>query len=247
MLATSSTTEPMAFNQAAHRYARSSAPAERTAQNPIQNPLQTKAPLSGAPAPALTLHENQQLFLEGDRAERYYQVLHGLIRTVRLLADGRRQVMDFFGPGEVFALSGDTHYAYDAEAVTDSAVAGHSLQRLGSRVDSDPALARKVLGALSRELAHSHDRILLLGRKTARERIASFLLAMAERQGRHDWVDLPMKRADIADHLGLTVETVSRVLACLKRSGQILLRDANRIELCDPEGLREIAAGTGAP
>lgn len=237
MLATQ-TVQASPFTQTARRIARSLAPEDQHGSG--------SESLSGAPAPTLTLRENQQLFLEGDRAERYYQVLRGLVRTVRLLSDGRRQVMDFFGPGEIFALSSDTHHAYDAEAVTDSVVSGHSLQRLGGRVDTDPALARKVLRALSRELAHSQDRILLLGRKTARERIASFLLSMAERQGKRDRVDLPMKRADIADHLGLTVETVSRVFAHLKRAGLILLRDASSIELLDPEGLRDIAAGASA-
>lgn len=237
MLATQSAFEASPFNQTSHRAARA---------QPGDDPRGAGSDLlSGAPAPTLALRENQQLFVEGDRAERYYQVLRGLIRTVRLLSDGRRQVMDFYGPGEVFALSSEAYHAYDAEAVTDSVVSGHSLQRLGGRVDSDPALARKVLRALSRELSHSRERILLLGRKTARERIASFLLAMAERQGRQDRVDLQMKRADIADHLGLTVETVSRVFACLKRSGLIHLRDANSVELCDPEGLEDIASGAG--
>lgn len=188
------------------------------------------------------LREGQQLFAEGDRAERYYQVTRGTLRTLRLLPDGRRQVVDFHGPGETLGLSSGALHGFDAEAVTDVTLVSYSLSSLVSRAESSPALARQLLGTLTRELASAQEQLLLLGRKTARERLASFLLAMARKQGREDGVELPMKRGDIADHLGLTVETISRLFAALKRERLIALASVTEVVFLDPEALAAIGS-----
>jgi len=195
------------------------------------------------PGHAILLRQGQQLVREGERAERYYQVVSGMLRTQRLLPDGRRQVIDFFGPGEVFGLAGGGTHAFDAEAVTDSAVIGHSLRSLGDRLGGDPGLARQMLQALSSALVSAQEQVLLLGRKTARERLASFLLTMADKAGRDDGVELPMKRGDVADHLGLTVETVSRLFAGLKREGLIALSSATDVEFLEVEALAALGSG----
>lgn len=200
----------------------------------------------GTAAPAgmpLSLHEGQQVFAEGDKAERCYEVKQGMVRTQRLLPDGRRQVIDFFCPGEIFALASGSLYSCDAEAVTASTVVAHSLVQIGARLDRDPQLVSQVMRTLTRELASAQEQLLLLGRKTARERLACFLLGLARKSGRSDGTLLSMKRGDIADHLGLTVETVSRLFAGFKRDRLIALDEITEVTFLDRRRLASIAAG----
>jgi CRP-like cAMP-binding protein len=220
------------------------APAELAPARPLARaiPAERPAQVPAGAGPVLALRQGQQLFAEGDRAERYYRVTRGTLRTLRLLPDGRRQVVDFHGPGETFGLGSGAIHAFDAEAVTDALLVAYSLPNLASRVEASPALARQLLGTLTRELASAQEQLLLLGRKTARERLASFLLAMARKQGRQDRVELPMKRGDIADHLGLTVETISRLFAALKRERLIALASVTEVVFRDPAALAAIGS-----
>ncbi len=180
-----------------------------------------------AEAPALgsirRLAKDEELFAEGDRAAFFYKVVSGAVRTYKLLGDGRRQIDAFHLPGDIFGIESGEEHRFTAEAVGDAVVIVYrrcSLEALGAR---DADFARQVVAAMMRALERAQDHMLLLGRKSALEKIATFLLDMAARLSDDGAVDLPMSRTDIADHLGLTIETVSRSLTQLERQGVIEL------------------------
>ncbi len=185
------------------------------------------------------------LFGEGDPATHLFQLVHGVLRLCRLLADGRRSITGFAYPGDVIGIAVSSSYAYSAEAVTDCELWRTPRAAFARLIDSSPDFAREMYAMVSNELCAAQDQMLLLGRKTAPERVASFLLRLAGR-GRPAGetarcIDLPMSRADIADYLGLTPETVCRVMTKLKRAGIIVLPNAQTVELLDPEALGDIA------
>jgi CRP/FNR family nitrogen fixation transcriptional regulator len=164
------------------------------------------------------------------------------VRTVRLMGDGRRQVGAFLWPGDLIGIDDlDQHYS-DAEAVTDVALRRYSRRMVEAEAESHAAVALWLRAMTLDNLRRAHRQMALLGRKTALEKIASFLLDMDRRsaptEGR--MVELPMNRADIADHLGLSIETVCRGLAQLQRQGAVaILRPG--IELRDRAALRVLA------
>ena len=134
------------------------------------------------------------------------------------MADGRRQVVGFLVPGDFLGLAFGRTYVYTAEAITAVAACRFQRSRFMELLEELPALEREILGRTSNELAAAQQQMLLLGRKTARERLASFLADLAERSDADGGpLELPMGRADIADHLGLTIETVSRTFTGLRR------------------------------
>jgi CRP/FNR family nitrogen fixation transcriptional regulator len=213
----------------------------------------TPAPESVASPDALDLLEqfgttirlarDQEIHAEGARTEYCYRVLSGCIRTVRLMEDGRRQVGEFMLPGDLFGMDDlDTH-AFSAEAVCEAVVRRYPRRMVEALADGRPALARRIRELALTHLRMAHERIVLLGRKTAIERVASFVLELDQRTlvGNQTLLDLPMGRIDIADHLGLTVETVCRVLAHLKRSGAIGVCRAS-LRLLDRAALHELAS-----
>lgn len=186
------------------------------------------------------------VFSEGDDAECIYEVVRGMLRLYKLLPDGRRQITGFLSAGHILGLAHDRFYIYAAEAITEVTLCRYSRTHFDRFVDELPGFARRLLAVTSDELRAAQDQMLLLGRKTAMEKIASFLLMMAERQSDEaatDEVQIPMGRSDIADYLGLTTETVSRVLAKLKGRGAIKLPTPARIALSDRDQLEELAAG----
>jgi CRP/FNR family transcriptional regulator len=191
----------------------------------------------------------QPLFDESDDALFAYNLVEGTIRLYKLLSDGRRQIIGFAIPGDFLGLSSRGRYAYSAEAVSDAALCRFKrsdLQRLFSRF---PAMERRVLSMANDELAAAQDQMLLLGRKTPMEKVASFLLALTkrlERVGRKsDQLTLPMNRADIADFLGLTVETVSRTFSRMRGGGIIGLPSPDQVQLLDTCRLAALATGDG--
>lgn len=186
-----------------------------------------------------------ELFAEGETAEAVYKVVEGTIRLHKLLPDGRRQVIGFLQAGDMMGLSMAGNYLYTAECVTAAAVRRIPRNRFEAMMDEQPALARKLLTTMASELVAAQDQMLLLGRKTAVEKLASFLLALGRRAAARNpgcrRIDLPMSRTDIADYLGLTTETVSRGFTKLKTSRLIRLLDGNAVELIEPEALAELA------
>jgi len=188
------------------------------------------------------LRKDEGLFSEGDRAAYFYKVVKGTVRTFKLLSDGRRQINAFHMAGDIFGVEAGDEHRFTAEAAEDAVVAAYRLCGLQTLAASDSAFAAEVLSSMMRALERAQDHMLLLGRKSALEKIAAFLLGMAERAGEAA-VDLPMCRTDIADHLGLTIETVSRSLTQLERQGVIELPAKRRmIVLRDTAALRRLDA-----
>lgn len=189
-----------------------------------------------------TYEAEAEIFAEGDRAATFYKVVSGVVRTYKLLSDGRRQVDAFHLPGDIFGVEVGEEHRFNAEAVTEAKLAVHRREPRALAGD-DGVLAREVVAAMMRSLEQAQDHMLLLGRKSAKERIASFLLSLSRRMGcRGAAVELPMSRADIADHLGLTVESVSRVVTQLEREGLIeLLPNRRAVVLRDLPALNYLA------
>jgi CRP-like cAMP-binding protein len=173
---------------------------------------------------------NGEIFGQSEPADYLYKVVSGCVRTYRILSDGRRQIGGFYLPGEVFGLSTGADHAMSAEAITNSKVLVVKRSALNAIADRDPAIGRDLLRLTAQELRRVQDRVLLLI-KSAQERVAGFLLEMADRVVADEVIDLPMSRQDIADYLGLTIETVSRTLSALERSATIALPTSRRIVL----------------
>jgi CRP/FNR family nitrogen fixation transcriptional regulator len=192
----------------------------------------------------MVLVKDEELFAEGDEAEFFYQVVAGAIRSYKLLSDGRRQIDAFHLRGDIFGLEAGNEHRFSAEAIGNATVIAYRRSRLGSLIQDDAAFRDRIMTATLRSLERAQDHMLLLGRKTAQEKMATFLLDMAERLSKDDdHFDLPMQRSDIADHLGLTIETVSRTLTQFARSGLIRLLPAGRsIGLCNKMALRGLNA-----
>jgi CRP/FNR family transcriptional regulator, anaerobic regulatory protein len=186
----------------------------------------------------------ETLFSEGDEAESVYEVLTGMLRLYKLLPDGRRQITGFLTAGDLLGLAPEGVCVHTAEAITEVTLCCYKRSAFERLIDEVPGFARRLLAVTSHELRAAQDQMLLLGRKSAPEKVASFLLLIADRQGGDgDLIDVPMTRSDIADYLGLTIETVSRSLSRLKVDQVIALRCAARIEIRDRERLAELAAG----
>jgi CRP/FNR family transcriptional regulator len=186
----------------------------------------------------------EALFVEGDDAEGIYEVVRGTVRLYKLLPDGRRQITGFMSAGHLLGLAPEGHYVYSAEAITEVTLRRYKRTAFDRLIDEVPGLARRLLAAASHELSVAQNQMLLLGRKTAVEKVASFILLTAEQQGDEvEELDVPMTRNDIADHLGLTIETVSRTFSKLKAEGLIALPTPTRLEIRDRQRLADVAAG----
>lgn len=185
-----------------------------------------------------------EVFGEGEEAEYVYQILSGAVRTYKLLSDGRRQINSFHLPGDMFGLENGTTHRFSAEAVVETRVRITKRRSLLETITSRDEGASSVLSLVTRTLQHAENHMLLLGRKTALERVAAFLLEMDERLVHPNVLTLPMSRRDIADYLGLTIETVSRAFSTL-RDDEMLRFDGQtqrEIILLDRAGLAEYDA-----
>lgn len=181
-----------------------------------------------------------EIYAEGDRSDGWYKVVSGTVRICKLMADGRRHIADFHYSGDCFGFDPVGDRLSSAEAVGDVIVMRFPRAATERLIDQRPELSRGLCDMTLRDLAHAQTRMLLLGRMTASERVANFLLELAERRDAHRVLDVPMSRTDIADYLGLTIETVCRVLSALKRGGTIAIPDTHRIELCDRGALEAV-------
>lgn len=178
-------------------------------------------------------NEDAVIYAQGEDTGPLYLVEFGAVRTYRLTADGRRQISAFYFAGEVFGFeAGDEHHFY-----------AESIERSGIRVlrpTHGDRQADTVLPLALQSLIRAQEHLLVLGRQNAVERVAAFLLDLADRQDSETHVDLPMSRADIADYLGLTFETVSRVLRKLKELRLIRLAATRQVEILNFDGLSEL-------
>jgi CRP/FNR family transcriptional regulator len=188
---------------------------------------------------------------EGDPAEHFFNVTAGTAKLFKLLPDGRRQITGFATTGHFLGLAVSSTYSFSAEAVEPMRVCRFSRSKLKALLDDFPAVEKRLLDVAANELVAAQEQMLLLGRKTARERLASFLIArtalpshcLGHDPGMSETVLLPMTRNDIADYLGLTIETVSRTLSKLKSDGLIDIPSANQVVLRRYADLDEIATG----
>ena len=189
----------------------------------------------------------ETLISEGDRADFVFNVTHGAVKLYKLMADGRRQITGFLFEGDFLGIAMHDEYPYSAEAVGNVHVCRFDRKKLQHLLDKFPQLEKRLLSMASDEIAQAQDQMLLLGRKTAREKLCSFLMALSERmadRGRDPSIlFVPMSRADIGDYLGLTTETVSRTFTALKRSGVIRLMEGNRVMINAPDELQDMADG----
>jgi len=190
----------------------------------------------------LNVERNAEIYGESEPSEYVYKVVQGVVRTHKLLNDGRRQISAFHLPGDYFGLDCDDQYRFTAEAVTDAVLVFVKRSTLTALARRDGEVANDLWRMAAAELHRAHDHMLLLGRKSAQERIAAFLLEMAERAKQIDTVDLPMCRLDIADYLGLTIETVSRTLTLLENAETIELPSTRRVRLCNRSALARLNA-----
>ena len=184
-----------------------------------------------------------ELFAEGQPADFFYKVVSGTVRTSKLLSDARRQIDSFQLQGDIFGFESANDYGFTAEAVEDTTVAVFRRSSFRTLTHDYPAFADQLMSATVASLRRARDHMLLLGRRTPEEKIAMFLLDIAGRLQKGDRFDLPMRRTDIADHLGLTKETVSRTLTQMERKGLIKLQAIGRtIHLNDKASLRRLNA-----
>jgi CRP/FNR family transcriptional regulator, nitrogen fixation regulation protein len=184
-----------------------------------------------------------EIYGEKEPADYVYQVRTGAVRTYKLLSDGRRQIGAFHLVGDIFGLENGSEHRFTAEAVVETAVRLMRRQSLEAVADSDGIFARNLLSMTTSNLEHAENHMLLLGRKTSLEKVAAFLLEMDKRLTAGGVMALPMSRRDIADYLGLTIETVSRALSHLRGAGvldfigqtqrEIIIRDRLRLAAFD--------------
>jgi CRP/FNR family transcriptional regulator, nitrogen fixation regulation protein len=190
-----------------------------------------------------TYKKGTEIYGEKEPADYVYQVIAGAVRSYKLLSDGRRQIGAFHLPGDIFGLENGNAHRFTTEAIVDTTVRlvkRHSLELVA---EDDVLVAQNLLSMTTSNLQHAEDHMLLLGRKTSMERVAAFLIEMDKRLTTTGIIALPMSRRDIADYLGLTLETVSRALSRLHELGvlgfignnhrQVVLRDRQRLAMLD--------------
>jgi CRP/FNR family transcriptional regulator, nitrogen fixation regulation protein len=182
-----------------------------------------------------------EIFGEAEPADYIYQVIEGAVRTHKLLSDGRRQIGAFHLPGDIFGLENGDFHRFTAEAIVETTVRLVNRQSLEREAKNDPAMVRNLLNMTTDNLQHVENHLLLLGRQSATERVAAFLLEMNGRMKATGAMALPMTRRDIGDYLGLTIETISRVLMAYQRKGYLKVGGPLQREIIvlNPAGLAE--------
>ena len=195
----------------------------------------------------VTVKAGRPIFDEGEVAHCRYNVTAGSIKIYKLLGDGRRQIIGFLFPGDFLGLALEDEYAYGAEAVVDSELCKFPRRELDDLINRYPALENRLLNATSNELAVAQEQMVLLGRRSAKEKVATMLLLFARRAMDRGMPDnpvmLPMTRTDIGDFLGLTTETVSRTFTQLRGRGAIAVQPGGRVWLEDVQALRDLMEG----
>jgi CRP/FNR family nitrogen fixation transcriptional regulator len=190
----------------------------------------------------MRVERNVEVYGEEEPAEYLYQVVSGAVRTYKVLQDGRRQIGAFHLPGDVFGLEADEVHAFSAEAVSDCTLRIARRASIMALATRDGDLATELWQRTAEAFRRAQEHMLLLGRKNAEERVASFLLRMAARTTAGQAIELPMSRQDIADYLGLTIETVSRTLTILENRAAIELPSSRRIFVRSRSSLQQLNA-----
>jgi CRP/FNR family nitrogen fixation transcriptional regulator len=199
-------------------------------------------PVLAIPGACPRFSRDEEIFGEGETADYVYQVISGAVRTHRILRDGRRQIDAFLFAGDYFGLEMAETHRITAEAMTDASIRmirrGALSDLAARRCDAARALFRLTAESLNR----SQDHVLMLGRRSALERVVGLLLDIAERTHADAELDVPVSRQDMADYLGLTIETVSRTLTSLQDEGLIALPTVRHVVLKDRRALERMVA-----
>jgi CRP/FNR family transcriptional regulator, nitrogen fixation regulation protein len=182
---------------------------------------------------------NAEIFGEDEPAEYVYKFVTGAVRTYKILNDGRRQISGFYLPGDIFGLEIGKEHRFSAEAINGVTVLVVRRSAIVSLAECDCGAARELWAFTGRELKRAQEHMLLLV-KSAQQRVASFLLEMSKRLAATDAIELPMSRQDIADYLGLTIETVSRTMTQLVSEQAIVLPTSRRIVLGNTGAFRRV-------
>jgi CRP/FNR family nitrogen fixation transcriptional regulator len=194
--------------------------------------------------PVLYFAPDQEVYGQGDPADTFIKLLSGVIRTCHCLNDGRRQIDSFHVPGDIFGFEFGTEHSLSAEAVNHTTVISYrwrgDTRRGTPSVANTDGLPERLFGHAMRNLSRAQDHARLLGRSSAMEKMAAFLLEWSAHSADRKLITLVMSRQDIADYLGLTVETISRTLTQLKQEGLIQLLSARQIRLTSISALREM-------
>jgi CRP-like cAMP-binding protein len=188
---------------------------------------------------------NATIFGEGEKAGYSYKVVSGAVRLCKQMSDGRRQIAEFLLPGDFFGFEWRADYSLTAEALSDVVLVRYARSRLDRLGEERCDVQRRLLTILSRDLWAAQNHVVMLGRQTAKERVVAFLLVLAERAHARsgDALDVPMCRQDIADYLGLTIETVCRAISDLKRARLIAVPGRAQIVVRNLAALRDIVEG----
>jgi CRP/FNR family nitrogen fixation transcriptional regulator len=212
----------------------------RRGSRPIPSDHALAGPIEMMGAP-MTFARNGEIYGEGEPADYVYKVISGAVRTSKVLADGRRQIGAFHLPGDVFGLEVGAEHVFSAETLAETKVLVAKRSALFGLAARDSEMARQLWTLTGHELARVQEHLMLLV-KTAQERVVGFLFEMSARRPAGDTVELPMSRQDIADYLGLTIETVSRTLTSLEDEDAIELPNSRRIVLRNRPALRDMNA-----
>jgi CRP/FNR family transcriptional regulator, nitrogen fixation regulation protein len=197
---------------------------------------------AGLVATEFSYKKDEEIYGEDEPSDYVYQIIRGSVRSYKLLSDGRRQIGAFYLPGDVFGLESGPAHRLTAEAIVDTTVRLVKRRSLEEAAGIAVQVARSLWSMTAGELRHAEDHMLLLGRKNAMERVASFLLEMDRRLAVTGMMALPMCRRDIGDYLGLTLETVSRALSQLHSEGVLGFSGARQIVLRNRQRLRNMDA-----
>jgi CRP/FNR family transcriptional regulator, nitrogen fixation regulation protein len=222
------------LTQTAVRSAPFKLPAAPLASREHSGPIE----IMGAP---MSFPRNGEIYGESEPADYLYEIVSGTVRTYKVLTDGRRQIGGFYVPGDIFGLETGEEHSFSAEAITDCKVLVIRRSVLVALAGRDHGVAHQLWTITGGELRRVQEHIMLLV-KSAQQRVASFLLEMAERISADNAVELPMSRQDIADYLGLTIETVSRTLTILENAATIELSSSRRIVLRNRSALSRLNA-----
>ncbi len=187
----------------------------------------------------------ETVFAQEETTTSFYNLLQGVIRLYKLLPDGRRQIVGFALPGDFLGLAASTRHNFSADAIGNAVLCQFSKSAFARFSEDRPDLLRRINELAVRELSHAQDHMVLLGRRSAEEKVAAFLIGWRDRlvqvTGPSRTVPLPMSRQDIADYLGLTIETVSRTFTKLERDGVIEIMPGS-VGLLDPARAEALAA-----
>lgn len=216
---------------------------QQPAIQPRHAPLagKSRAGTIGLMGALMSFARNAEIYGENEPADYLYKVVSGTVRTYKVLVDGRRQIGAFHLPGDIFGFEIADEHTFSAEAITDCKIIVIKRSAVVTLAASDNDVARQMWALTARELQRVQEHSLVLI-KSAQERVAGFLLEMADRASSGGAVELPMSRQDIADYLGLTIETVSRTLTHLESVAAIEVPTSRRIVLRNRSALRRLNA-----